>query len=991
VAEEKQGRVVVLGGGVAGLSAAHELAERHFEVRVFEQRDVPGGKARSTRVAQSATGGRQALPGEHGFRFFPGFYWHLPDTMRRIPSRDGKSVAEHLQPVDTMTFAFDAAPSYALPAHRPRTWAEFVLVLRYIAALGDMGISSDDLVFIWWQLWKIITSSTARRVATLERMSWWDYVDASNRSEAFQHLLVVGVTRNLVASKAEKANARTVGQVGIQLLLDLVTGARDTDRILDGPTNDVWIDPWVKHLSEGLGVEYRLGWELDRIELDRDKKRIARVVVRRAKSSRSERDVALSELLVQVPPVLDTAPGPLGDAPRFDGADADFDADTPAPAGESSALGTREREERRARWRERAAARRNAELTLARQMRSEPPSDETLTLEADHFVFALPVEVMAEVLEKQPELIALDPKLAGVLELGRHQVEWMNGIQFYLTADVPIARGHINHVDSPWALTSISQSQFWPEFPNSGYADGRVRTILSVDISAWDVPSPSGKQARDCDYREVAEETWRQLKQSLNRERDVLTDDMLHPTTPWHIDDDIVERVRKEQRLSRRERVHRAEQKQAQGRADEPDLLTNAEPLLVNLANSWDLRPDARTAIENLYLASDYLKTNTNLATMEAANEAARAATNAILTVTKSPATPCHIQPLSEPFAGLRARDAERFARGDAQKNPFYADAIAFITLVGGVTGLKLLAWLNAVPRALWLLGAAVAGLLTLFGLVWDQAFALTVTSACHVAARLAADRPAACVHELLPVPTPAARAEFWYAAYMVIFGSSLFTMPKKTLAQLGFPDESGPWIPILGVTPLVIATFYAIAAAFNLELFFWFSVAGRIMVFLFVLYLTEARHRASPLLLMVALPEAASAIWSGTLLAPNIAAGRLLCLGVVNVIGAFAFQFFPAGTLRALGFPAKASAWVPMAAILLWFWGIYSVLAVAFHLGALLVAGLVCQALFGIFCFIAPILYKVRFEPFAPGFRLSLIGVAYGASAWWLWAAFGT
>jgi uncharacterized protein with NAD-binding domain and iron-sulfur cluster len=990
VPEEKQGRVVILGGGVAGLSAAHELAERHFEVQVFEQRDVPGGKARSTRVAQSASGGRQPLPGEHGFRFFPGFYWHLPDTMSRIPSRDGKTVAEHLQAVQTMTFAFDSAPAYALPAHRPRTWAEFELVLRYIAALGDMGISSDDLVFIWWQLWKIITSATARRVATLERMSWWDYVDASNRSEAFQHLLVVGVTRNLVASKAEKANARTVGQVGIQLLLDLVTGARDTDRILDGPTNDVWIDPWVKHLGEKLGVDYRLGWELDRIELDHDKKRVARVIVRRAKTARTERDVALSELLSEVPPLIDTTPGSLKDAPEFGEAHAELDSALTRLAN-ADGPSAHEHEERRAHWRERAAARRAASAALAREMRSEPPSEETLTIEADHFVFALPVEVMAEVLEKQPELIALDPRLAGVLELGRHQVEWMNGIQFYLTADVPIAPGHINHVDSPWALTSISQSQFWPDFPAKGYADGRVRTILSVDISAWDIPSPSGKQARDCDYREVAEETWRQLKQSLNRDRVLITDDMLHPTTPWHIDDDIVERVRKEHRLSRRERVHRAEQKQAEGRADEPDLLTNAEPLLVNLVNSWDLRPEAETAIENLYLASDYLKTNTNLATMEAANEAARAATNAILTATRSPETPCHIQPLNEPFAGLRARDAERFAHGDAQKNPFYADAIAFVTLVGGVTGLKVLAWLNAVPRALWLLGAAVAGLLTLFGLVWDQAFHLTFATTCDVAARLGGTRPLACLEALPPVPTPAARAQFWYAAYMVIFGLSLFTMPKNTLAKLGFPDESGPWIPILGVTPLIIATFYATAAVFNLELFFWFSVAGRIIVFLSVLYLTEGRHRASSLLLMVAAPEAASAIWSGMLLAPNVAAGRFLCLGILNVIGAFAFQFFPAGTMRAFGFPAKATAWVPMAAILLWFWGIYSALAVAFHVGALLVAGFVCQGLFGLFCFIAPILYKVRFEPFAPGFRLSLIGLAYGASAWWLWAAFGT
>jgi len=80
-----QQTVAVLGGGVAGLSAAHELAERGFSVRVYERKPVWGGKARSIPVPGSARDGRRPLPGEHGFRFFPGFYKHVTDTMRRIP------------------------------------------------------------------------------------------------------------------------------------------------------------------------------------------------------------------------------------------------------------------------------------------------------------------------------------------------------------------------------------------------------------------------------------------------------------------------------------------------------------------------------------------------------------------------------------------------------------------------------------------------------------------------------------------------------------------------------------------------------------------------------------------------------------------------------------------------------------------------------------------------------------------------------------------
>ena len=80
--------VAIYGGGVGGLSAAHELAERGFAVTVYERNAAFGGKARSLSVAGSGIGGRADLPGEHGFRFFPGFYKHVTDTMQPHSVRD---------------------------------------------------------------------------------------------------------------------------------------------------------------------------------------------------------------------------------------------------------------------------------------------------------------------------------------------------------------------------------------------------------------------------------------------------------------------------------------------------------------------------------------------------------------------------------------------------------------------------------------------------------------------------------------------------------------------------------------------------------------------------------------------------------------------------------------------------------------------------------------------------------------------------------------
>ena len=56
----------------------------------------------------------------------------------------------------------------------------------------------------------------------------------------------------------------------------------------------------------------------------------------------------------------------------------------------------------------------------------------------------------------------------------------------------------------------------------------------------------------------------------------------------------------------------------------------------MNLVDTWPLRPEATTAIPNLFLASDYVRTYTDLATMEGANEAARRAVNGLLDAASS-------------------------------------------------------------------------------------------------------------------------------------------------------------------------------------------------------------------------------------------------------------------------------------------------------------------------------------------------------------------
>ncbi len=116
-----------------------ELAERGFEVSVYEKQKVFGGKARSISVSGSGVGGRKDLPGEHGFRFFPGFYKHVIDTMTRIPyGSNPNGVFNNLVEANRTQIARAGQPGVVLPAHLPENPADCAASLRALFQSADL-------------------------------------------------------------------------------------------------------------------------------------------------------------------------------------------------------------------------------------------------------------------------------------------------------------------------------------------------------------------------------------------------------------------------------------------------------------------------------------------------------------------------------------------------------------------------------------------------------------------------------------------------------------------------------------------------------------------------------------------------------------------------------------------------------------------------------------------------------------------------------------
>lgn len=549
IARNSRRDVAVLGGGMAGLAAAHELAERGFRVHVFESNAL-GGKARSIPVPATAAGGRRALPGEHGFRFFPGFYHHVPDSMRRTPvpgNANGvwdnfRDATETKSPrtegrADATLFGIAPDPEgVATPGGLQR------LVIEEL--VKQQGVRPDEAEFFANRLHVFLTSSEQRRYGQWEHTVWWDFVRAEGKSDEYKKVIARGLTRSLVAAKETVASTRTIGNMAEAFMMNIQNRGNDgsPDRVLNAPTNEAWITPWVAQLRR-LGVRFHVGQTVHTLEMR--KGRIA------------------------------------------------------------SAL-TRDR---------RGCTRR---------------------IEADWFVVAMPVERARRLLS--PRVLRGDPSLAQMHEL---QTDWMAGIQFYLLRPVDFPRGHVTFVDAPWALTALTQAQFW-DGRNFGrdYGDGLAVDCLSVDISDWDTPGiVYGMPAKHCTREQVEREVWAQMKAHLeDNGESVLPEDVLHS---WFLDPGI--------RWLPKGRRNR-----------------NETPLLVNTASSWEKRPQARTKISNLFLAGDYVQTDIDLATMEGANESGRAAVNALLDAAGSKQGPATMYKLYDPpeFEAEKRVDAELYAQG---------------------------------------------------------------------------------------------------------------------------------------------------------------------------------------------------------------------------------------------------------------------------------------------------------------------------------------
>lgn len=204
--------IAIFGAGIGGLAAAHELLKTGARIDVYEKERCAGGLARSE--------GGPCNTKEVSWRVYFNFYSYIFKIMSQIPDDCSGTVIDHLVPFACAIFG----------------GTELNLVDHIKLALP------------------ILTASDVR-LDSWDKDTWF-----SSNKTAHDIPQWLGLDRF-------KASYEAVARIGVeQEAVQHMLGDGSPDSwVLDGPTNEVWIDPWVAYL-ESRGVVFHFNTAVSSVE-----------------------------------------------------------------------------------------------------------------------------------------------------------------------------------------------------------------------------------------------------------------------------------------------------------------------------------------------------------------------------------------------------------------------------------------------------------------------------------------------------------------------------------------------------------------------------------------------------------------------------------------------------------------------------------------------------------------------------------------------------
>jgi hypothetical protein len=233
---------------------------------------------------------------------------------------------------------------------------------------------------------------------------------------------------------------------------------------------------------------------------------------------------------------------------------------------------------------------------------------------ADYYVFALPVEILDEIINKTPKLQKGD--FLKINKLKNISLHMQLSFQLYFTKSISLGtnedRGENNTfflVDTPWDLIILQYDKIYRDVELCNM--NSVKGGWSCAVCTAYVPGiVFGKPFNECTYPEIIEEIWMQMYTCKKLQEEIfkcngfyLEDNLVVKWSPmwptYKFDEDI-------------------------------GKIVTSEPKFTNNIGSYELRPSYLTCIDNMFISTAYIKETIDIFSTEAAAIAGKYVANAI-------------------------------------------------------------------------------------------------------------------------------------------------------------------------------------------------------------------------------------------------------------------------------------------------------------------------------------------------------------------------
>ncbi len=244
----------VFGAGIAGLSAAHELAELGHQVTVYEASDSPGGMAKSYRHPDTN------LPSEYSWRGYGGFYKNVFHMMQKIPSPIIKSNLTVYDTELSRPIKFILVENNVVNSNDAEAWTQhfnlsdwYTLFSTYAKELmSDQRTDQNATINAADYLKNRLDDRSINNIKSI--FGPWLGIDPQRTS--LHHL--ANFFRMIEYPDIPKPYTHFDYQPNGKVVNSSVwyQGAGDKWLVMKRPTSEGWFDPWVTYLKTTFGVKF---------------------------------------------------------------------------------------------------------------------------------------------------------------------------------------------------------------------------------------------------------------------------------------------------------------------------------------------------------------------------------------------------------------------------------------------------------------------------------------------------------------------------------------------------------------------------------------------------------------------------------------------------------------------------------------------------------------------------------------------------------------